>query len=66
MNQSTPVAMTKSVKIYARDKIDLSVWSYYEGIGFGTSNVTSATMIAAIASVTKGLTVAEFKRVTIG
>lgn len=50
MNQNYSAGPSKSLKVYAGDKIDSEVWTYYENnTGFGTSSAGVTAMITAIA-----------------
>jgi RHS repeat-associated protein len=56
MNQTYKIGPGKSVKVYAGDKIDLSVSSYFtNSSGFGTSNQTVAAMLTSLAAAFGGV-----------
>jgi len=56
MNQTVPVAVTKSMRVYAGDEIDIETYCYYEGTsGFGSSNVSMAAIINTVAAAFGGV-----------
>ncbi|HQQ98475.1 MAG TPA: DUF6443 domain-containing protein, partial [Cyclobacteriaceae bacterium] len=56
LNQTYKIGPGKSVKVYAGDKVDLSVWSYFtNSSGFGTSNQTLAAMLTSLATAFGGV-----------
>jgi RHS repeat-associated protein len=56
MNQTTPIGPSKSMKVYPGDKVDLEVWSYFEGnSGWGNSNKGMAALITNVATAFGGV-----------
>ncbi len=55
MSPSYPVGPALSKKVFAGDKIDMNVWSYYEGSSGYGSNVSAASMITAVATAFGGV-----------
>lgn len=56
MNQSYPVGPGKSYKVYPGDKVDPSVWSYYEsGSGYGTTSPALSAIMGSVASMFGGV-----------
>ncbi|MBL7833260.1 MAG: hypothetical protein JNK18_04870 [Cyclobacteriaceae bacterium] len=56
MNQSYPVGPGKSFKVYPGDKVDPSVWAYFEDAsGYGTSSPALAAIMGSVASMFGGV-----------
>ncbi|RAW01109.1 Ig-like domain-containing protein [Pseudochryseolinea flava] len=56
MNKDLQLAMTKSLKVYPGDEVDLEVYSYHEGnSGFGTLSASTPNLITAIATAFGGV-----------
>jgi RHS repeat-associated protein len=50
LNQNYNIASTKSLKVFAGDKVDLEVWAYYENTsGFGITTPALNALISAVA-----------------
>ena len=51
MNQSYQTGPSKSLKVYPGDKVDMEVWTYYEGSsGWGSSSTGISTFITNVAA----------------
>jgi RHS repeat-associated protein len=51
MNQDYSVGPAKSMKVYPGDAVDMEVYAYYESAsGFGTSNISTSSLILNIVS----------------
>jgi RHS repeat-associated protein len=68
MNQNHSVGPSKSVKVYAGDKIDAEVWAYYESsTGYGTTNVAASVIASAVITIfTAGLPSGEVTKISAG
>ncbi len=56
LNQNYKLALTKSVRVYPGDKVDLNVFAYYEAEnGYGTTNQAITAMITNVATAFGGV-----------
>lgn len=55
MNQSYPVGPSKSMNVYPGDKVDIEVWEYHEGTGYGGYAAPLNTLVAMVAGIFGGV-----------